>query len=353
MCHMESIIAYFDSSHDLPEEILMAAGKHPFKILGDIHTPSDPADKYLFETFCPAARSILTEALRSSKNWNGITVAHGCDATHRQFDIWKRHVKTPFIYFVNNPLSRTSKSSRKFYKIELEAFIQALEQHYNVEISKENLQHAIQTSNQVKLILQKLGKLREIQDIPNREYFEVCKMAVQENKLSLIPKLHQKFSEWQRYPEFPSDFSKILLTGSDVTYPEFMVLLDKAKLRVVRDDLSIGERYYAALIPDMEDPLDALIEYQYLIPRPSTKHPADSRLEYLVEAYKSSHLEGILSQNLKFCEPYAYDSVWLSDTFKTKNIPAIHLERDYIAEDQQMFTRLEAFKELLDSQRRA
>jgi benzoyl-CoA reductase/2-hydroxyglutaryl-CoA dehydratase subunit BcrC/BadD/HgdB len=84
---MEGVIAYFDSSHDMPEEILMAAGKIPYKILGDVHTPNDPADKYLFETFCPAARSFLTEALSSSNKWEGIVAAHGCDATHRQFDV--------------------------------------------------------------------------------------------------------------------------------------------------------------------------------------------------------------------------------------------------------------------------
>jgi benzoyl-CoA reductase/2-hydroxyglutaryl-CoA dehydratase subunit BcrC/BadD/HgdB len=347
---MENVIAIFDSSHDAPEEIIMAAGKTPYKILGNVHTSNAPADKYLFETFYPAARSMLTEALNSSDQWQGIVFAHGCDATHRQFDIWKEHVKIPFIYFVNNPLSRVSKSSKKFYKIELKTFIKALEDKYKVEITKEKLTEAIQTSNKIKRVMQKLSILRSIKDIPNSEYFEMCKIAVQEDKTSLIPKLQNILNKWEDYSEFPSNFSPILLTGSDITYPDFMDLLEKAKLRLVRDDLSIGERYYATLIPDMDDPLDAIIEYQYLIPRPSTKHPVDPRLDYLLNAYNSSQIDGIVSQNLKFCEPYAYDSVWLSNTFKEKEIPSIHLERDYNAEDQQLFTRLEAFRELLQSQ---
>ncbi|MBN2156010.1 MAG: 2-hydroxyacyl-CoA dehydratase [Candidatus Lokiarchaeota archaeon] len=349
---MGSVIAYFDSSHDLAEEIIMAAGKTPYKILGDVNVSNNPADKYLFETFCPAARSMLTEALHYSEKWEGIIIAHGCDATHRQFDIWKKHVQNPFIYFVNNPLSRVSKSGRDFYRTELQTFIEALEKQYNVNISNEKLQNAIKISNQVKKLLQNLGKLREFKDIPNHEYFNICKIAVQEDKKSVIPLLERKLSEWGTYSAFPTKFSRILLTGSDVNYPEFMNLLDKAKLRVVRDDLSIGERYYTALIPEMQDPLDALIEYQYLIPRPATKHPAEPRLDFLLRAYESSHIEGILSQNLKFCETYAFDSVWLSNTFKQKNIPSIHLERDFIAEDQQLFTRLEVFKELLNSKRR-
>ena len=350
---MENVIAIFDSSHDAPEEIIMALGKTPYKILGDVHTSTTPADQYLFETFCPAARSILTEALNSSEKWEGIIVAHGCDATHRHFDIWKKHVKTPFLLYVNNPFSRESKSARKFYKKELQVFIKELEKQYGVEITQDNLRSAIATSNTIKKLLQQLGRLRETKDIPNREYFEVCKMAVQEDKVRFISKLRDLVVDWEQRPDFPNSYSKIMLTGSDVTFPEFMDLLEKAKLRVVRDDLSIGERYYAALIPEFEDPLDAIIEYQYLIPRPATKHPATPRIDFIFEVYFESNLDGILSQNLKFCEDYAYDAVWLSDTFKEKEIPSIHLERDFIAEDQQLFTRLEAFKELLDSHRRS
>ena len=88
-------IAYFDSTHDLPEEIIMAAGFEPYKIMGDVRVPNDPADAYLANFFCPVARSCMVEALAGSGNWAGIVFGHGCDATNRHFDVWKRHVDTP------------------------------------------------------------------------------------------------------------------------------------------------------------------------------------------------------------------------------------------------------------------
>jgi benzoyl-CoA reductase/2-hydroxyglutaryl-CoA dehydratase subunit BcrC/BadD/HgdB len=347
-----SVVAYFDSSHDMPEELIMAAEFIPFKILGDVHSSTGPADKFLFETFCPASRSILTEALNSSQKWEGIILAHGCDATHRHFDIWRKHVDNPFISFINNPLSRKSKNTKKYYRTELESFIQRFQEHFNVKITSEKLREAISLSNQIKKMLQELGNLRAIKDIPNGEYFDVCRRALQEDKRLLISSFQKILEEWKNYSDFPSDYSRILLTGSDITYVAFLDILEKAKLRVVRDDLSVGERYFASLIPDLEDPIDSLIEYQYLIPRPATKHPVEPRLDFLLNAYESARADGIISQNLKFCEPYAFDSVWLSDSFKKRGILALHLERDYTSEDQQLFTRLEAFKELLDSRRR-
>ena len=106
-------IAYFDASHDCPEEIIMAAGFTPFKILGDVHISNDPADRYLQNYFCPAARSFLTEALAHSKEWAGIVVGHGCDATNRQFDVWKMHVETPFLYWFNSPMNQNAAAAKQ------------------------------------------------------------------------------------------------------------------------------------------------------------------------------------------------------------------------------------------------
>jgi len=59
-------LAYFDSSHDMPEEVIAAAGFIPYKIFGDVHASNAPADQYLQPFFCPAARSFMTQALARS-----------------------------------------------------------------------------------------------------------------------------------------------------------------------------------------------------------------------------------------------------------------------------------------------
>lgn len=341
-------MAYFDSSHDLPEEILMAAGFNVYKILGDVNKSTDPADKFLFQTYCPAARAFLTEAIENPNKWAGIVVGHGCDATNRHYDIWKAHVKTPWIYFVNSPLKTSGKSTIKFYKTELQAFIEAIEKQFNVKITNENLMDAIKTSNQIKTLLQKVNDLRGTKDVSNVEYFDAVLDAIQTEKKYVIEKLTALVENWKSKPEFPSNKKRILLTGSDVTYREWMEYLDEAGFRVVRDDLSIGERYYATTIPNIDDPIDSIIDYYFNIPMPATKHPSDKRLDFLMEAVKTTKIDAIISQNLKFCEPYAFDSVFIRDAFKDKNIPFIHLERDYTSQkDHQFMNRLEAFKEML------
>jgi len=141
---------------------------------------------------------------------------------------------------------------------------------------------------------------------------------------------------------------KVLLTGSDVTYKEWMITMEEAGLRAVRDDLSIGERYFANLIPEDRDPLKALQEYYFEIPRAATKNPPDPRLDYLINCMEESNLDGCVSQNLKFCEPYAFDFYFTVNGLKDKGYKVIHLEREFTPTvDHQLITRLEAFREML------
>jgi len=346
---IQKAIAYFDASYDLPEEIVMAAGFNPIKILGNVNHPNDPADQYLSQMFCPQARSFLTEALESANKWEGIVVAHGCDATNREFDVWKMHVKTPWLYWLNKPM-KLDKSARKFFKAEILAFIAAMQKQYNVSITDEKLKNAIKLSNELKILLQEISKLRNTKDIPNSTYFECVRKAVQLDKTTAVQELQSVLSKLQNAADFPSSKKRIFLTGSDVTYVEWMNLLEECDLRVVRDDLSVGERYYSTPIPNLDNPIDAIIEHQFNIPRPSTKHAHEPRLDYIIQGVKESNpsIVGVISQNVKFCEPYAIDSLFIMKGLKDNNIQAIHLERDFTAKiDQQLKNRLEAFKELL------
>lgn len=341
------IIAYFDSSHDMPEEIISAAGFIPMKIMGNVHASNDPADQYLQKFFCPAARSFLTEALAKSKDWAGIIVAHGCDATNRHYDVWKLHVDTPFLYWFNSPI-RNDSIAKRFYIEELKRLIAALEKKYNISISQDSLRKSIAQSNEIKRRLKTVASLRATKDISNKEYFDLVSACVIKPKAECIALLEKAEAEWNSRPDFPSHKKRFYLTGSDVTYAEWMELLDECGIRVVRDDLSIGERYFANRIPDREDPLEAIADYYLTIPRPATKISLDGRIDFILQSLKETPVDGVLSQNLKFCEPYAYDAVMVNNELRAKGYKVLHLEREFSpAFDQQVMNRIAAFTEML------
>jgi benzoyl-CoA reductase/2-hydroxyglutaryl-CoA dehydratase subunit BcrC/BadD/HgdB len=238
-------------------------------------------------------------------------------------------------------------SSKKFFKQELKAFISALEKQFNVTITVEKIRDAIRKSNEIKKLLKEMANLRGQKDIPNVEYLETVKNVLIQDRTNVLNDLKKKLDDWKNRKEIPPNKKKIVLTGSDVTYPEFMQILEDCNLRVVRDDLTIGERYFASAIPETEDPLDGLIQYHINIPRPPTKNRPDGRLDYLMGCVKSVQAKGVVYQSIKFCETYTYDSVFITNAFKEAKVPIINLEREYTSQaDQQLISRLEAFSEI-------
>ncbi len=341
-------LAYFDTSHEMPLEIVMAAGFTPYKILGDVQQSNDPADKYLSSFFCPAARSWLTEALAHSKDWAGIIFAQGCNNTNRHYDIWKLHVDTPFLHWFGAPML-DGDAAKKYYRVELQRLISSLEKKFDIKITSERIKEAIGKSNELKKKLKSLSSLRSQKDISNRDYLTVIIKYLTRPVDEISDWLDSEITRWNSKPAFPSGKKRLLLTGSDVTYAGWMDTLDDCGIRIVRDDLSVGERLFATLIPDRNDPLDALMEYYMGIPTPATRPTIQKRLDYLCQALRETKVDGVFSQNLKFCEPYAYDSVPVNNALKSKGYQVIHLERDFSpAVDQQLTTRLMAFVEMMD-----
>ncbi len=339
-------IAYFDASHDMPVEIISAAGFLPYKILGDVHRGTDAADRYLAKFFCPAARSWLSEALEFSQQWQGIIFAHGCDATNRHFDVWKRHVETPFLHWFNSPLKNNG-AAKRFFVVELKRMIEAIQKQYGITITDSDLNNAILASNRVRVLLSDISSLRSIRDIPNREYFSLIRSVLQPGE-NLEDELRALYDDWKDRENFPANKTRIYLTGSDTTYAEWMDLLEECSMRVVRDDLSTGERMFARLVPEDEAPLEALATYYLGIPRPATKVGIQGRIDFLLESLKETPVDGVLSQNLKFCEPFAYDCVEVNKALKEKGYRVMHFEREFTPlMDQQLTNRLSAFAETL------
>ena len=342
-------LAYFEASHDMPEEILSAAGFIPYKIFGNVHASNDPADRYLQPFFCPAARSALTEALTLSGQWAGIVIAQGCNATNRHYDIWKRHVEIPFLHWFNTPL-KGGPAAVRFMKQELWRLLDAVNRDFGITVTEEMVAAANRESNRIKRGLQRLSRLRSEKDIANREYLETLIRCMTLPRGEAAAALESLIREVETRAAFPKDKQQILLTGSDVTYVELLDQIDAAGFRVVRDDLAVGERYFATLIPETADPLEALARYYLSTPRPATKLGLRDRINYLETALDESGLTVVLSQNLKFCEPYAYDAVLVNGALRAKGCSLLHIEREYTPlPDSQFTTRLAAFAEIVAS----
>jgi len=338
----------------VPEEIIAAAGMVPFRLFGGTGEKSHEADAYLYPTMCSFVRSCLQEAINSNYSFlDGLVACNNCDHVRRLFEAWKNFVPFPsFTHILSLPFTITP-LSLDFYAGEIGRFKQALESHFDIRISGEDLQRAIRLYNETRILLRQLYEMRT-PDPPRLTGAEVLKIV----RASMVtPKerfntLLREFMETigSRPPRAKDDGQvRLMVSGPILDKPEFLEIIEDLGGTVVADDLCVGSRYFWDLVEEDIEPLQALAKrYLTKIPCPRLFPSAGSREEILKEMIKTFDVKGVVYQRLNFCEPYSLHYPLAVESFNRLNLPHLALEREYsLSGVGQIRTRVQAFLETL------
>jgi benzoyl-CoA reductase/2-hydroxyglutaryl-CoA dehydratase subunit BcrC/BadD/HgdB len=98
-------------------------------------------------------------------------------------------------------------------------------------------------------------------------------------------------------------------------------------------------------------PMEALARH-YVLGRPVDKHTwnSDERLEFIGEMAEQYKVDGIVSENVRFCTYLGWDKFDLKKQMQERGIPILELDLEYgHPGGAQMKIRAEAFMEMLES----
>lgn len=342
-------IAYFDPDVVTPEEIFMAAGFTPMRLLGDPTIEHDKVNEHVPPTHCVWAKNILEQAIRGfNPEIKGVVTSHGCDCTNREFDIWVESVDIDFLFYLNVPLKR-DKIALKFFIDDLKEMISQIEDRFKIKIQSEKIKEAIKQNNQIRRLLKEISEYRSSMILKGSEFHELVKLSQTNDKKDVLDNLKQKLIELKNKAPFTEKkMKRILLTGSIIDDTEFLIFLEEKGFQVVADDLCIGSRYFWNTIEEDKDPIVAIAEYHLSKPLYSTKMPSYDRFEFLKDLAGNYEVDGIINIAMKFCEPMLYDHPYMNKKFKELEIPYIFIEMLYNREQfKQLSTRFEAFAEII------
>jgi len=342
-------IGYFDAGVEFPEEIIMAAGFTPVRLLGDPTIDLDKANQHVPPNHCVWARNVLEQAIKGlDSEIRGVITSHGCDCTNREFDIWLECVKLDFMFFLNVPLKRND-IAKKFFINDLKELVTQIEENLNAKITDENLRESIMKMNKIRSLLKEISEYRSKLILKGSEFHELVKQVQQNDKDVALNTLETKLNDFKSRNKFSENgLKKILLTGSEIDDTEFIKFLEGLKFHVVIDDLGIGTRYFWNKIDETEEPIKSIAKYHLNKPIFSTKFPSYKRFDFIKELAESYKVDGIINIAAKFCEPILYDHPFMSKKFKELEIPYLFVEIEYNREAyRQLSTRFEAFHEML------
>ncbi|MEA3223593.1 MAG: 2-hydroxyacyl-CoA dehydratase family protein, partial [Thermodesulfobacteriota bacterium] len=114
------------------------------------------------------------------------------------------------------------------------------------------------------------------------------------------------------------------------------------------DDICPGSRYFETDVNEDLSPIEGI--EKRIIDRPicPTKHTYMYREDYILNKVRKSLAHGVVFIYQQFCEPHLFDYPHIKDALARQDIPSLFIEiepSDNIS--QQIYTRLEAFSEML------
>jgi len=341
----------------VPEEIIHAAGILPVRITGYTQeTELDDGSAYLYINNCSFSRSCLQMGLKGEYDYlDGLVAGSTCDGSRRLFDLWQHYLEVPFHHMLTVPRKYTERAHKLYYE-QVVMLKEHLEQHLDTEITDEALLKSISVYNESRELLKKLYQLRMVDKPPisGAETMEVLNASQRMPKEQFNQYLRELLDELAVSGNEYRGRSRLMVTGSVMNNPEFIRSIEELGGLVVTDELCTSTRYWSDPVDvDNHSPLEA-ISRRYLNNFPCARMvPSERRFDRILQMAHDYKVDGVISQIIRYCVPYAHDIPLLTDRLEKAGIPILALDVEYgTSGSGQISTRVQAFLEMLETRKK-
>jgi benzoyl-CoA reductase/2-hydroxyglutaryl-CoA dehydratase subunit BcrC/BadD/HgdB len=249
-----------------------------------------------------------------------------------------------------------SERANELYHSQIVKFKEHLEEFLDIKITDEALYQSIELYNESRTLLKHLYDFRKLDNPPisGAETMEVLDASFRMPKELFNEWLKNLLDELSASGNAHKGRARLMVTGSVMNNPEFIKNIEKMGGLVVTDELCTSTRYWSDPVVTDGDkiPLQA-ISRRYLNNFPCARmFPSDERFNRTIELAHDFNVEGVISQIIRYCVPYAHDLPLITDRLKAQGIPTLSLDVEYgTSGSGQIQTRVQAFLEMLEAKR--
>ena len=352
----------------IPEPLLDIEGCFGIRLRAPGCTNPDLATYYMTNRSCPYSKSILERAFEGGYNFLSALIGQECCTTMNRREQYFEYCKIIpnekfFVTCIDMPVKKGEWYAGYFRRQIEQKVIAPLSKVYGIDFSEEKILEAIERHNELCRIITEIGDMRKADNPVITGYeFHVIQLVSQTcPKYLIMDKLRETLEELkERKPDAKSPYrTRIMLVGSEIDDPEFTKLIEMCGAYVCADRYCFGSLpgREQITVKEGQHPLDALAEHYMMTnecPRTMGTESILSRRNYMYDLAKEYKAEGIILQNMKFCEYWGYERAiaakWLAEGRNLPEaIPTCQIERDYAnAAIGQLRTRFQAFVESLE-----
>jgi benzoyl-CoA reductase subunit C len=353
----KKVIGYFCCF--VPDEIITAFDMVPYRIQGSQSEPIDQADAFIEPMACPFARSCFNKALKGEYDFlDGFVAPHSCDTIERMYHIWEQEKPASFNHLINVP-HMMGPSSDKFYRKELDYFINCLEGWSGRKLDPVKLKDAVLLYNRRRAALRELYDLRKT-DPPRVSGTEITKVLVAgmgipaAEHLELVKRFIVEVNE--RPLPAAEKLPRIFIWGNEIDDVAFIKLVEESGARVVMDDLCTGTRFFWDDVPETGDLLDGIAGRYLCTHCPRSNPPQkggretdlENRYGYIKNFIKEWKVNAAIFYIVRYCDTCELEGPDLREYLSGMKIPVLMIEDDYSTLTiGQLRTRVQAFVEMI------
>ena len=357
-------VAY--ACENTPEPLLNLPGAFSTRLRAPRTGSMEMATYYMTSFLCEYSRALLERAIEGGYNFADCMITpDGCSMMNRaveNMELLKTMGKDKpkfFFEYMEIPM-KADDNGLNLYVLQCRNHILTpLHDVYGIDVSDEAIRKSVAEHNRVCELIRAIGEYRKGPNprITGYEFHVITLATYVAPKYLLIDKLEETLKELKtRRPDKKNPYrARVVVVGSEVDDIDFIKLVEETGAYVCADRFCYGSfpGRDPIVLTDDEDALTQICR-QYMnraqCPRYMNMPKMIGRREYVNQLAKEYEADGIIYEQIKFCDPWAYERMLgshiLNDDY---GYPVLSVDRPYnIASSGQMRTRVQAFVESME-----
>lgn len=348
----------------IPEPLLNLPGCFSVRLRAPRTGSIEMGTYYMTSIMCEACRAILERAIEGGYQFLDCILAPDACAQMNRCVENIEHLQLCgkdgfFVTYADVPMKSDGTALRHYVRQMRQYILEPLAQHFHIDTSETALHKGVALHNRICRLLTEIGAFRAEENprISGYEFAVLCLASYCCPKESLIPILEETLEELEnRQPDpHPSYRARVLLAGSEIDDPELIRLIEETGALVVADRFCLGSfpgREEIAL-RENEDILTGICRH-YMeggqCPRFMNTDKIRERHTYMDQLARHFHADGIIYQQIKFCDYWGYERAYASQVMRDEfAYPVLSIDRPYaVGNAGQLRTRVQAFVESIE-----
>jgi benzoyl-CoA reductase/2-hydroxyglutaryl-CoA dehydratase subunit BcrC/BadD/HgdB len=319
---------------------------------------------YLTSFLCEYSRALLERALEGGYRFLDCMLApDGCTMINRcveNMELLKTMDKEGFFFeYLEVPMKDDDNALNLYVSQCRTKILDALHTHFGVDVSDKTLRESVERYNKMCRIINQIGDFRKEENprITGYEFHIICMTTYVCPKDLLLPYLEETLEELKtREPDDKFKYrARVAVVGSEVDDIDMIKLIEESGAYVCADRFCYGSLPGRKEIElnDTEDVLTQICRqfmHNTMCPRHMNSAKMQRRKQYVDEIAKEYKADGIIYEQMKFCDPWAYERMTGSYIMREEyHYPVLTIDRPYVVGNSgQIRTRVQAFVESME-----